>query len=149
MPYRTWQTNDIPSSADFNNMFANAQLADVAASQACTSTGYSDLATVGPSVTLTLAAGQQCEIKVSSYAASGSAQDSFMGFAVSGAGTAPASDTDAARFNSSGVTLWQMVEKTSIYTAPASGSYTFTAKYRNSTTASYSHANRRIIVRKW
>lgn len=149
MPYKTWATNDVPTAADFNNMFANAQQADVATTQACTSTGYSDLATVGPAVTISLVNGQQCEIKVSAYAASGTAHDGYMSFAVSGAATISASDTDATRFNSDGTTQWEQHERTTIFTAAATGSFTFTAKYRNSTTASYSYANRRIICKKW
>lgn len=130
-------------------MFGDAQSADVVTSEACTSTGYGNLATVGPAVTVSLVNGQQCLVIVSAYCASGTAQDGFMSFAVSGAATIAASDNDAARYNSSGATLWVMSERTARFTAGASGSFTFTAKYRNSTTSAYSYANRRIVVKFW
>ncbi len=78
--------------------------------------------------------------------ASTSSIDCYMSFAVSGATTLAASDTNAAigtQIIGSQIPAFRMT----VFTATATGSHTFTSKYRGGTTGHW--AKRRIIVKKW
>lgn len=122
------------------------ETADVTTSQGTTTTSYTDLATAGPSIVLPgLVAGMRVAVTVSarmSVTAVGATQAN-MSFAVSGAGTLAAADVAAAEQTDS---QSNTVSRTTIYTIPNTGDYTFTAKYKviGATTANF--LNRRITI---
>jgi predicted secreted protein len=123
----------------------DAQMADVATSQGTTSSSYTDLTTVGPAVTVHLEPGQKCEVTV--YArqlGDAGTTGPRMSFAVSGAETIAASDTNALEQDN---TQGTGGSRSTIFTATTGGTYTFTAKYKrtNATTATF--ADRRIIAK--
>lgn len=102
--------------------------ATVATSQTTTSTSYTDLATSGPSVTVTT--GTTAIVIVSAKMSNNNNYpDTFMGFAVSGASTVSASDANAAVHKSGN---WGGGSRTAciVLTGLTPGSNTFTAKYR-------------------
>lgn len=149
--YKTWATGDIPTAADFNNLFADPSSADVTALQNCTSTAYSDLSTVGPAVTLSLVNGQTVLVIVSADANTiTGGEEGWMGFAVSGATTLAASDVNAAHLYTSGASAigGAQIFRQTVFTASATGSHTFTAKYRTETGATVGFQNRRITAKK-
>lgn len=148
MPYRTWANADIPSGADFNNMFADPVVADVAAAETTTSASYTDLATAGPAVTLSLVTGQACLVIVSASMniSTGASHAANMSFAVSGASSLAATDPNAASTQSATDT---MASRVSVYVAGATGSHTFTAKYKQVNTGTAQFTSRRIVVKKF
>ena len=149
MPYRTWATNDIPSAADFNNMFADPNNAHVLTSQTTTSLSYADLATVGPAVTLSLVSGQACLVIISARVkhSAGGGQSSLISYAVSGASTQAASDNDSAE-TADTTTGGSTITRACTFTAGATGSHTFTMKYQVQAGGTGTFYNRRIIVKK-
>jgi hypothetical protein len=143
--YRTWATNDIPSAADFNELHADPLTADVVTQENTTSTAYTDLATTGPAVTKTLVNGQKVWVIISARQASdaGSGQASSS-FAVSGATTLAAADANAAELVSD---IGATVTRATVFTATASGSHTFTMKYKRVAGTTAAFLNRRITVK--
>ena len=119
--------------------------ATVATSQTTTSTSFTDLATAGPTVTVTT--GTKVLVIVSVYvSANGTpAARSYMDFAISGATTRAASDTTAylARTDTNG-DIWGRASAANLLTVTA-GSNTFTAKYRVSA-GTGTFVDRSIIV---
>lgn len=99
--------------------------ANVATSQNTTSTTYTDLATAGPAVTLTT--GTEALVIISNTSYNATANYSLMTFAISGASTVAASDTNAIRMYGAGDTS---ICRTIKITGLTAGSNTFTAKYR-------------------
>jgi hypothetical protein len=149
LPYKTWATNDVPSAADFNNLFSDPVQATVDTSEVTSSTTYANLATTTDSVTLSLVNGQIVLIEVSVYSSSASTLDGFASYEVTGAsGTILAADTNAARLDNTDHN-WKQATKSSVFTATATGSHTFKMKYRNSSASNATYANRRIIARKY
>ena len=106
-----------------------ANTASVATEQTTTSTSYTDLATAGPAVTVTT--GTKALVIVSANLwNSGATQNTFMGFAVSGATTVAANDNFALQvYSGSGITT-VTASFAYIITGLTAGSNTFTAKYR-------------------
>lgn len=148
--YRTWATGDVPSAADFNNLHADPQSADVATGQSTTSTSYVDLTTAGPAVTETLVTGQKVLVTVSCRAdnsAGTSTSASNMSFAVSGASTLAAADANAAEIT--GICGAGTTTRVSLFTAQATGSTVFTAKYRVINTGTSTWWDRRITTKKF
>lgn len=150
MAQKTFATNDVLTATDMNNLGKNPQSADVTTAQTTTSTGYADLATAGPSVTITLANGENVMVTVSAAISVATNPDqAYMSFAVSGASTLAASDANAAWGRFSGGNAYTIMSRRTLFTASASGSHTFTAKYKfldggASSSARFEH--RRIIV---
>lgn len=110
---------------------ANAT-ATVSASQTTTSASYTDLTTVGPSVTLTT--GTKALVIMTSWVENQTNNNrSFMGYAVSGATTIAAADTEAFLFEQPPALNGQEIRVSciSIPTLTA-GSNTFTMKYKGS-----------------
>lgn len=102
--------------------------AAVATQQDTTSTTYVDLATVGPSVSVTLTEARTVIVFVKAEMLQVSTtDDTFMAFEASGATTLAASDARAVRHNGSGT-----AEAYSSFAvvACAAGTTTFTSKYR-------------------
>jgi hypothetical protein len=134
----SWQT--APSSVP-----ANA-VATVATSQTTTSGGYTDLATTGPTVTITT--GTKALVIVSSQLINGGGADyrAFMGYDVSGATTTAATDTTALIISAPiGGAQTQRASAASIVTLTA-GSNVFTAKYKSQFGATATFLNREINV---
>lgn len=127
-------------------LLTQSTLATVTTAQTTSSTSYTDLATVGPTVTLT-SVGTRALVMFGCLAFSNSATEvgHYMSVAVSGATTIAASDVygrisshnnNAAGFNSMNFTLLTITP----------GSNTYTAKYKlNSATAS-TFQNRQLMV---
>jgi hypothetical protein len=119
----------------------------VATSQGTASTTYTDLATAGPAVTVTIpASGKALVIVTSSETNGGSSGGAFMGFAVSGATTVASSDTQAFSFVNGGNQAQTVQGSGTFYLSGlTAGSNTFTAKFR-ATVGTATFANRSITV---
>ena len=103
--------------------------ATVATGQSTTSTTYTDLATSGPAVTLTV----NTKVKVTLTAlvyVSNVLDQAFMGCAVSGASTVAAADAQSMRFTHGSTSENERRSTVIVYTGLTPGSTTFTAKYR-------------------
>ena len=108
---------------------------NVNTSETTTSTSFTDLATVGPTVTLTT--GTKALVTITSYLRNGTnASLSYIGFEVSGASTVSASDTRALLLSttSTGNSRPELAYTYSyIVTGLTAGSNTFQLKYRTTT----------------
>jgi hypothetical protein len=123
------------------NLLAAINSAQVLTSQATSSTSYVDLATVGPSVTLTTGTSAIVSVgAASSPAAQG--PSAVMSFAVSGATTIAASNDFSSLGGDPYVESVSMITKLTTLTA---GSNTFTAKYK-ATSGTATFFNRSITV---
>jgi hypothetical protein len=125
----------------------NAQ-AYVGTKQNTTSSTYTDLSTSGPAVTLTT--GTKALVIVSFEGTNRAANRSaWMSFAVSGASTVSATDTNALKITQSTLD-WEPFRASSatLVTGLTAGSNTFTAKYRSDTitTCTADFAYREILV---
>jgi hypothetical protein len=126
---------------------ANGQ-AYVGTKQNTTSSSYTDLTTSGPAVTLTT--GTKALVIVSFEGTNRAANRSaWMSFAVSGATTVAATDTNALKITQSTLD-WEPFRASSatLVTGLTAGSNTFTAKYRSDTitTCTADFAYREILV---
>lgn len=124
-----------------------ASSATVATSQGLSGTSFTDLDTVGPSVTVNIGANGLALVTLYAQMTQSAANGScIMGFAVSGASTVAASDNFAVRFQAyaNGAIGWSSL--TFLVTGLTAGSNTFTSKYRAQTTGTATFANRRIAV---
>lgn len=125
-----------------DHLATGAATAVVATSQTTTSSSYTDLATVGPAVTVTIGANGIALVSVSVRASTSTTGGAFMSYAVTGATTTAAStplsvgtaSTTAVR---GGIAF--------LITGLAAGSTTFTAKY-SVTTGTGTFEDRRIAV---
>lgn len=100
----------------------------VATQEDTASTTYVDLATVGPSVSVTLTEARQVIVLVKAQVLQVSTTDDvYMSFAASGATTVAASDASAVRHNGSGTA--EAYASFGVVNCPI-GTTTFTAKYR-------------------
>jgi hypothetical protein len=149
MPYRVWATNDVLAAADVNAITADALTADVAANEQTTSTTYTDLATAGPSVTLSFVNGQGALVwiacRMSHSVGGGSA--AVASFVATGAVSVAAGDANGIEINDAvaGITL----SRPTWVTAGSTGSATFTMKYKVKTSGTGTFLERRIIVKKF
>lgn len=155
---RTWVTGEVVTAALLNTHIRDNQIdldrrtsptgAVVATSQTTTATSYSDLATAGPAVTVTIGSTGKALIAVhSSIANATSAVASLVGYAISGATTLAASDTTAIGYTSSISGAGLRAGATQLITGLTAGSTTFTAKYRmDPGTGPASFADRRLMV---
>jgi hypothetical protein len=152
MPYRNWASGDTLNAADLNAMMADPQIADVATDETKSSGSYGDLTTVGPSVTLTLVSGQACLVIVSSrFVATNDGAIAYAGWACSGATTIAAVDSNSAYYFAVkiGVNTAQAGTRASVAVATATGSHTFTMKYKGDGTNTMHFLERRILVKKF
>jgi hypothetical protein len=139
----------VPTAADFNALFSDPVEALVITSQTTTSTGYTDLATVGPQVSLTMVAGQKASVHISArikHSAAGG-QSALMSWAVTGATSVAASDNwaiESADTTTGGITL----SRSGMFTAGNTGSHTVTAKYQVQAGGTGTYFNRYIQVKK-
>ena len=112
------------------------------ADQTTTSTAFTDLANVGPAVTVDIGVSGKALVFISCGMYNGS--DKFAGYSLSGANTVSA-DTNVDNAARSNVTNVIVAGNFAIHTGLAPGSTTFTMKYRTSAgTANF--FNRRIVV---
>lgn len=116
----------------------------VATSQATTSTTYTDLATVGPAVTVTT--GTSALVIVGAQILNSTAAiTAFMSFAVSGATTSAA--VDAGRAVGVANANLILASRAFLMTGLTPGSNTFTAKYKVNGASTGTFQDRYIIVR--
>ena len=157
MPSKTFAANLVLNAADVNLMNLDPQDQRIATDEATTSTSYVNLATVGPTVTVNLNAGQRVMLVVSCYGSNAGSNDhpdiAYMSYNVTGAsGTTNAADAWGARLMS--VKLPPLtsistptVTKASIYVATGTGSHQFQAKYRSLDSAiSWHFIDRQLIL---
>ena len=117
----------------------------MATSQTTTSTTYTDLATAGPAVTVTIPASGQALVTVT--AGLNNSTDgvaTIMSFAISGATTRAAADATSLQSQANSVDVFQ-ISATYFVSGLTAGSNTFTAKYRVAGTTGR-FVNRSIIV---
>jgi len=118
----------------------------IATSETTISSTYTDLTTSGPAVTVAVSAvGKALVTVTSTQNTSSNFANCFMGFAVSGATTASASDSQAQQMTFYRPALPVTNSATYLVTGLATGNNTFTAKYRSGN-ADCSFANRNIMV---
>jgi hypothetical protein len=111
--------------------------------QATTSTTYTDLATVGPAITLPVPASGRVLVSVTAgIQTSTGGASGFMSFAMSGANTVPPATDNSTALNLIG-NDFQKASATFVLTGLSPGSTTFTAKYR--TNAGTSTFQNRLI----
>jgi hypothetical protein len=131
-------------------MFADAVTTYVATLETTTSTTYTDLTTTGPAVTLSLVSGQQAFIfmsaRVKHSAAAGAA--SAASWAVSGASTVAASDSYYI-FTDQNTTAGHTCSLSHYYTATATGSHTWTMKYKAVVSGTATFLERRLSAKKY
>lgn len=118
--------------------------ATVAAGQTTTSTSYTDLTTVGPSVTITT--GTKALVFITSNIDNQSNNgQGHIGFAVSGATTVAASDDQALHYYSNGALALQYGAAYYVSGLTA-GSNTFTLKYKSGNGSTQYFARRQLTV---
>ena len=117
--------------------------ATVATTQTTASTTYTDLATVGPAVTLTT--GTKVLVLTNCEFATNAGRYDFVDFAISGATTRAASDETAIRNGTDADTVQSRIGVSNLMTVTA-GSNTFTMKYRVNAGGAASFLNRAITV---
>jgi hypothetical protein len=117
--------------------------ASVATSETTASTTYTDLATVGPTQTVTIpASGKALVIVTALESTSNQSGIVFTSFAVSGASTVAATDARALEVQGNNAVR---ASATSVVTGLTPGANTFTAKYRT-TAGTATFAARDIVV---
>jgi hypothetical protein len=118
----------------------------VAAQETSTSNAPADLTTAGPSVASTIGASGMALVVVSCWLHNGTAgNDTYMGFAVSGASTVAAISTRALVYTPSTAAYVLGTSYISLITGLTAGSNTFTAKYWTGA-GTGTWRNRRITV---
>lgn len=120
--------------------------AQVATSETTSSTSYADLATSGPSVTVTLA-GSKVTIGMSSQMSrAGTGNSGFISVDVSGANTIAASDANGATVSSYAGNFALNPHRVLTLTGLAAGSTTFKMRYRCDGGGPWTYSNRSIII---
>ena len=119
----------------------------VATSQTVSGTAYTNLATVGPSVSLVVPQSGEVTVTLTCDGfASTTGQQLFMGVELSGANTVAASDANSCSVRSGVATAGATATVIIHFTGLTPGTTTFLAKYRT-TAGTPSFANRRMTVR--
>jgi len=119
-----------PTSAELeqlSNRLAGMTQATVATSQTTTSTSFTDLATVGPTVTVTVGDSGIVEVVLSTQISNVGGNHAYASFTTSGANVSAAADTRAIYIASTNVTRFS---GSFPLTGLAPGITTFTMKYR-------------------
>jgi hypothetical protein len=143
------EASELNDSFTAVNVIKSVQNAVVGTSQTTASTSFTDLSTVGPSITVTTGTSALVIITCGIGNSSNSGVAMYAGFAVSGASTVAASDTSAAYASYGAGAInggsRDTVATALVITGLSAGSNTFTLKYRTSAgTATF--ADRRIQV---
>lgn len=116
-----------------DKLATGAATALVAAGETSTSTSYTDLATAGPAVTVTIGANGLALVILYSYlqgSSAASGHSAFYGFAISGATTQAAADNAALRYQPWTGNALGKLGASFVVTGLTPGSNTFTAKYK-------------------
>lgn len=117
----------------------------VATSQGTTSTSYTDLATAGPAVTVTT--GVSAIVFLRANISNATATNvSSMCYAVSGATTVAAADTNSISLVNSGTAAGNRFGAAFFHESLTPGSNTFTAKYKSSGVTTATFADRQLAV---
>jgi hypothetical protein len=136
------QLNDSFDAVNLAKYISGAKIDTV---QTTTSSSFTDLATAGPSVTVTTGTKALVIIGCGLYNGTVGAK-AVMGFAISGATTTAASDAFVFNFqNPGGATNIVSTAASAFVVTVTAGSNTFTAKYKSSSGTS-TFENRSIIV---
>ena len=124
--------------------FPTTSEGSVATAQGTTSTTFTDLATVGPDVTMTPPASGKVKVTISALVQGSGTNGQLMGFALSSGNTVAASDSDSIGSNQvAGIRLGS----TFLLTGLAASSTLFRAKYRSGNAANTgTFTDRKIIV---
>lgn len=141
---------DVLTASDWNitsndvSFLASTIGATVATSQTTTSTSFADLATVGPTATLTTGANAIVTL-TANFTNTGTNNQCIMAYAISGATTLAATSATSASFYTQTSLNSAQLSATYLQTGLTAGSNTFTAKYAvNSGTGTFAFRN--IIV---
>jgi hypothetical protein len=123
---------------------ASYQYAQVLTLQSTTSTSYTDLATVGPSITATTGTTALVTFTVTADATTIGGDQGYASVAVSGATTVAANDdwSTVTRLGGNFVTM----SRTYGFTGLTAGSNVFTMKYRNGSGSTVRFNNRGLVV---
>ena len=126
------------------NTPASYQYAQVLTLQSTTSTSYTDLATVGPSITATTGTTALVTFTVTADATTIGGDQGYASVAVSGASTVAANDdwSTVTRLGGNFVTM----SRTYGFTGLTAGSNVFTMKYRNGSGSTVRFTNRGLVV---
>ena len=126
------------------NTPASYQYAQVLTLQSTTSTSYTDLATVGPSITATTGTTALVTFTVTADATTIGGDQGYASVAVSGASTVAANDdwSTVTRLGGNFVTM----SRTYGFTGLTAGSNVFTLKYKNGAGSTVRFANRGLVV---
>jgi hypothetical protein len=137
----------VPGATGATGPPANMDAATVSTAETqAASTAYADLATVGPTVTLTHT-GTVAIVWLSGQASrTGTGNSAFMGVDLSGSNTVAASDANAAGVSSSLSTGIMPLSRVLVFTGLTPGTTTFKAKYHNDGGATWTFANRSLAV---
>jgi hypothetical protein len=130
-----------------DKLATGAAAAEVLTSQTTTSTTYTDLATVGPTVTLDVGANGLALVSVFGHLqnSTASGESAFIGIALSGANTVAANDNRALRYQPWTANAFGQFGATFLFGGLTPGSTTFTLKYRT-TAGTATFVNRRLSV---
>ena len=130
-----------------DKLATGAEEHEVLTSQTTTSTTYTDLATVGPTVEVEVGANGMALVAIFGYLqiSVASGETVFIGVAVSGATTVAANDNRAIRYQSWTTGAFGQHGATFLFTGLTPGLNTFTLKYRT-TSGTGTFQNRRIAV---
>lgn len=149
---RVWTVGEQATAAKLNEISAALNDLDRRTSPAgatvntienTSSLSYTDLFTPGPAVTVTIGSTGKALVAVYCALSNSSANFALASYAVSGASTVAAADTQALQTNT---TSDIRVGFTVLHTGLVPGSNTFTMKYRASTSGPAAFNGRRILV---
>lgn len=149
MAYQSWSVvfGEQPSAAKWNILgtndaafndgsgipTANSSSATISTSQTLASSSYTDLATVGPSVTVTIGSSGKAIIIISAHGTNDTSGGSFqVGVDISGANSVAATSTKALIVRNSSGAPDSTASFAYLHTGLSAGSTTFKLKYANS-----------------
>lgn len=139
--------NYVDTSPVFNKAISGTTISTL---QNCGNTAsYIDLATVGPSVTITTGTTAIISISTTVQESVNDTTQAWMSFAVSGASSIPASDTNSITCSLTSISgLFGSISRTMKITGLTAGSNTFTAKYKATClgTGVIQFSNRDLVV---
>lgn len=150
----TFTTSEVVTASTMNTYVSNnltflgaTAAALIATGQTTTSLSYTDLATVGPAVTLTTMT-TVVVLLTSNLSSSAAGGTGWMSVAVSGASTIGAQDANSVEYTTPAASpgYAQQFGAAILLTGLTAGSNTFTAKYHTTGSNTLTAANRNITV---
>lgn len=149
---RTWVVGEVATAAKMNEISSALTDLDrrtspvgatVVAVEGTTALSYTDLATVGPAVTVTIGSTGKALVGLYSALSNASGNFALCSYAVSGATTVAAADAQSLQTNT---TSDIRMGASLLHTGLNAGSTTFTMKYRATTGGTASFNGRRLVV---